>query len=535
MKCKYRVRWFSSKGAFLVLLWTLLVNIHCALLVYLVTDEFHLVTYDSSATLNWSLSIPSILIMFVSAPLSGWLADAKFGNYKVFRVGAVLLFISAVVFCLYMIMKELNLESNHVLKWIILCFIVCFLTIGICACFVTALPLGLDQMPDASSSRITSYITWYVCSLLLGFFLVRGLDLLKKKGLNLEPNESYLGIFCAFFSTICISMVLVLSFAFTPKWLIIEPKSPQSLKTIYKVLKFAAKHKAPLNRSAFTYWEEDIPSRIDLGKSKYGGPFTIEQVEDVKTVLRLLVISVPIFFILLSLTFRINIYDNVQTSSAANVSNVHPTSLTVITLILRHQTLPYAITVTFVFEFLVYPLVWNRLPSILKRIGVVPLTMSLVSLVCFIIMLAYYLSHSSETATEFIVYALYYLFSGILLQVLLTALLEFMCAQSPYNMRGLLVSFVVPFSSLVYATGWIGGQLVSQKVCLLSWCALTLFSLKTLTCFIGFLLFCVLARWYKLRVRDEDFSTQRVVEEVYDRYLTAAAAQSRSANYGTNI
>ena len=36
-----------------------------------------------------------------------------------------------------------------------------------------------------------------------------------------------------------------------------------------------------------TYWEDDIiPSRVDLGKSKYGGPFTIAQVEDVKTILR---------------------------------------------------------------------------------------------------------------------------------------------------------------------------------------------------------------------------------------------------------
>ena len=44
--------------------------------------------------------------------------------------------------------------------------------------------------------------------------------------------------------------------------------------------------------------------------------------------------------------------------------------------------------------------------------------------------------------------------------------------------------------------------------------------------------FCVVAHWYKRRVRDEDYSPQRVVEEVYDRYLTAAAAQSRS--YGTH-
>ena len=52
---------------------------------------------------------------------------------------------------------------------------------------------------------------------------------------------------------------------------------------IYKIVKYAWQHKCPVNRSAFTYWENDIPSRIDLGKNKYGGPFTNEEVEDTKT------------------------------------------------------------------------------------------------------------------------------------------------------------------------------------------------------------------------------------------------------------
>ena len=41
-------------------------------------------------------------------------------------------------------------------------------------------------------------------------------------------------------------------------------------------------------KSAFTYCEDDLPSRTDFGKTKYGGPFTTEQMEDVKTFLRLL-------------------------------------------------------------------------------------------------------------------------------------------------------------------------------------------------------------------------------------------------------
>ena len=66
-------------------------------------------------------------------------------------------------------------------------------------------------------------------------------------------------------------------------------------KNIYKVLKYSWNHKVPEHRSAFTYWEEDIPRRIDLGKSKYGGSFTNEEVEDTKTFLRILPLLLCLF------------------------------------------------------------------------------------------------------------------------------------------------------------------------------------------------------------------------------------------------
>ena len=53
---------------------------------------------------------------------------------------------------------------------------------------------------------------------------------------------------------------------------------------VYKVVACALTNKQPRLRSAFTYWELNIPCHFDLGKMKYGaGPFTTEQVEDVKT------------------------------------------------------------------------------------------------------------------------------------------------------------------------------------------------------------------------------------------------------------
>ena len=502
MKCKYRVRWFSSKGALLVLVWTILVQI--------VNSTAH----RAPVPLNWSLSISLALSGVVSAPLSGWLADAKFGNYKVFRVGAVLLFISAVMNCLLLILEELLWDSNNVLKWTYECSVGILFCVGVCACLVTALPLGLDQMPDASSSSITSYKTWFCCIVFFERFLLKVFT-------TFDNMDKSIYLVLALISALCLSILLASNFLLSPKWLIIEPKSPQSLKTIYQVLKFAAKHKAPLNRSALTYWEEDIPSRIDLGKSKYGGPFTTEQVEDVKTILRFLVVSSLLSIVSLSLIFGID-------EPLSNVLKMHSFTSDV-AYFFAHSPVIYAILATFAFEFLVYPLAKNKLPSILKRITAVPLILTLVSLVCFFLKLASYLSHSSESTTTWIVNVLYTVMSGILSQVVL----EFMCAQSPYHMRGLLVSFLLPLTATSYLVSMRVAVALRHNVCSTHMqCSLISFSVKIVTCFIGFLLFCVVARWYKMRVRDEDYSPQRVVEEVYDRYLTAAAAQSRS--YGTS-
>ena len=49
------------------------------------------------------------------------------------------------------------------------------------------------------------------------------------------------------------------------RFLSIQQTSRNPLKMIVKVLVFAFKHNYPIKRSAFTYWENYIPSRIDLG------------------------------------------------------------------------------------------------------------------------------------------------------------------------------------------------------------------------------------------------------------------------------
>ena len=56
-------------------------------------------------------------------------------------------------------------------------------------------------------------------------------------------------------------------------------------------------------------WEDKIPSRIDLGKRKYGGPFTTEEVKNVKTFLQLLKLLLSLSGILIaSYSLRINLF-----------------------------------------------------------------------------------------------------------------------------------------------------------------------------------------------------------------------------------
>ena len=48
------------------------------------------------------------------------------------------------------------------------------------------------------------------------------------------------------------------------------------------------------------FFEDEIPSGLDLGKAKYGGLFSTEQVEDVKAfygILKVLFAMGPVFFL----------------------------------------------------------------------------------------------------------------------------------------------------------------------------------------------------------------------------------------------
>ena len=54
-------------------------------------------------------NLVSILTVVVVIPLSGWLADQKFGNFKVFKAGCVHMFLGSVLLCLgILVLKNID-------------------------------------------------------------------------------------------------------------------------------------------------------------------------------------------------------------------------------------------------------------------------------------------------------------------------------------------------------------------------------------------------------------------------------------------
>ena len=441
------------------------------------------------------------IITFI--PIAGWLADVRYGNFKVFRFGVLLLFISTVLTCNCLIIKDVRVNPTVTMVATTAAVLVAYL--GVSACTVTALQLGLDQMPDASSDNIISLIEWFIFSALFGVWIS---DIILNSTVScafVDPDNDF--IFFSLYPVLAMSILCCSIFILAPKWLIIEPKSPQSLKIIYQNLKYAAKHKAPLNRSALTYWEEDIPSRTDLGKSRFGGPFTTEQVEDMKTFFKIIVIQIPLFFVSLSIR-KLRVYLDHQPLPSINKCTASLISFT-------YHPCVCAMLVTLISEFIVYPLVKMEPPSILKQIG----------FACFIIVVANIGILSAEIVSYFHDIQIWIeiassIIGGLVnLSFLTNCILLFACAQSPYNMRGLLAGFALLLHVSSLALGEVFFR-ITMRFCDKCYNYIIYSSVMVAITLFGFILYCLLARWYKRRVRDEEYNVHRVVEEVYDRYLS---------------
>lgn len=249
--------------------------------------------------------------LVVLYPVMGWLADSRFGRFRSIQCGIWISWFVSILSSLLAIMKYKLDDPSFLSGFDVVLFSIMGVGLGLFQANI--IQFGVDQLIDASSADLTSYINWYTWTFFASEVVI---DVSQKCGEQFQFHFAFTLV-----PPVCLTLAVLLIIFFN-KHLIIEPVTPNPLKLIFNVLKYARKNKYPKQRSAFTYWDDKRYSRIDLGMNKYGGPFSTEEVENVKTFFRILVlIGMMSSFVGMGYTYvaLINRVVNVSSKSAWNL------------------------------------------------------------------------------------------------------------------------------------------------------------------------------------------------------------------------
>ena len=514
--CKpvYHPRRFKSKGALLILVW----NFLCMSVLHILCHKL----YDK-------VTSKAVFAVFVGIALliAGWLADTRIGRYKVVSTSILIMWIAAVIATISSITAYVYSNQNYQdINKTVLNVILCIMGIGLGGFFVNIIQLGLDQLHDASTTEIKSFIVWFVWTInsqgIVTYFVLK---------CTREKHNIFLFLF------VCINLSLAMIFlSICNHCLIKEPIQQNSLKLVYKVVRYAIKNKCPRQRSAFTYCEDELPSRIDFGKSKYGGPFTTEQVEDVKTFLRfiplIMVGGVLAGSIFTSNTIRDKLYNQFRDTSNESQHYFEATF---------DYTIYFGAAILIpLYETLIYPIFYRCTPRMESQhkiiVGMVALIARVLTLMAYNVISRHNslqmngpnvtipcLFNTSKTALSKSFNCKWItvpdFLSTISLTMLFIGLVELISAQVPFFMKGLIIGMSC-FSFFLSGTLWLVVSLPFTYIH-------SIWGIGTLSC--GFwymllltivdlgiiLIIAILSRWYKKRQRQDVLPNEHFFAERY--------------------
>ena len=238
--------------------------------------------YDS---LLYAILILVICMMFY--PLSGY-TDVCCGRLKTVVVSLIILFVCFIILLtglflgVTIALSAFRHDIRHnrgVFISAVLVRILLLLTfvIGLAGYQPNFVQLGLDQLFEAPSRYLGLFIHYAMWAFQSGALLFIPVFYLSLCSHDAVLNK-ILALACTFLYVLLVAVLLLIS-CWKHQWFHIEPGYQNPYKIVYRILKFAKHHKRPLRRSAFTYSENYIPSRLDFAKERFGGPFTTEQVE----------------------------------------------------------------------------------------------------------------------------------------------------------------------------------------------------------------------------------------------------------------
>ena len=474
--CSIMWRYFKSKQALVIILWYMLLNI-----------SLESIPYTSMAL--WSAMLVAIFFLY---PFFGMVADIWCGRYLMITIGMCITWGGAILVAAY-VANEASFSNIYLVTVLQSAQLV-----GIGIFQANALQFGTDQLKDMSSEHFSSFVHWYVWAQEIASYVY---DWLKVAFDFVTPAYSHLIELLLVAGLI--SLVLCFRFIPTCRWTFENQMkvNPNPYKLIFGVLKFAWRHKQPVKRSAFTFWEENIPSRIELGKLKYGGPYTNENVEDVKTFFRItsLLLSLTAFF-----TCR----------NAFLVTNNAPVSGKFSQLLISRGIVDGLIFISLpLHELVIYPFAKSLYPGMMKRTllgGIVTLFAECMFLILYAIDFS---SNIEETTLGWLTIIRDFCDTfGYLIFTI--SLFEFIVAQSPQSMRGLLIG-------VYYCTAYGISQFAAWILYLpfhengKSLYELIYLTMMTAVGIVGLAIFARASSMYKNRERDEVVNIHQFAESYF--------------------
>ena len=526
ISCKERphFRWIHSKGAILVLLWVILLPLY-EIFIPLTSLFLEALRLPMRGPVVLPISFIQALLVLIPCPIAGWLADVYFGRYQVIKVSLWLLWSGTMFFSFAVCLQMFLSPSNVVTVVMFILYLVALLavTTGAAGFIANSLPFGIDQLSTATGEQLSAFITWFVFSLsiraIISNFFLNG-TCFK----NIIENA----FLWAVTESVLLSIALVLDSLLNKSWIIVEPSTSNPFKLVTKVIKYAWAHKYPEFRSAFTYQDHKRPSRMDYAKGIYGGPFSTEQVEDVKTFLRILSALMPMGAVLVVIAVIIQassvFYLYLDLNSEACYTNR-----------LISSNLPFLTIMVciLIYEFLIYPIFHNYIPSTLIRFGI-GIIISILSIIALLtidigtetdvansICLLDLTSPANNITTFWSI--LPKVLSGLGLLFSATGIFEFVFSQSPHNMKGLFMGAIITtcgffqFLSVSMQMPFILGSLSHVKLVLS--CNSVYFLVLLTVSILCFIVYVLVARGYQRREREDTMRHQNYSEDYYSHYL----------------
>ena len=476
----------------------------------------------------------------------GHLTDVYLTRYRSLKLSYGILIFTA---CAAVVYSGIDLAASSIWKIVIfhrektaVLWIIIFTvySIGLGLFQANAIQFGLDQLLEAPTPKLIAFIHWYYWAQNVGnlaLFYITGSGLIISEEIDLMTNATISqALYNHSSSTVVIPQLvgmtiiligILIRFCTTKKHFYIQKTGLNPFKIIYKVLKYSWKHKVPEHRSAFTYWEEDIPRRIDLGKNKYGGPFTNEEVEDTKTFLRILPLLLSLFGYHLA-GDGYSAPEQLQRTSCPSL----PVLLLIVTNPLHMSTLVAVVGIP------LYRLVIMKAFPRLKNVRM--LTKMWMGLQqhhtvipnetrftrtkeCYIIRTGCnFIEHlemwncqqyNDPVDNTYLWFIIPQLLNGLSSLLVSMTVFEFICAQAPRTTQGLLIGLWYATFSIRYLAVSILDNPITER----SW--LICEGVKGFLILVSLVLFWCVSRRYRYRQRDEIVNVQGMIEDTHDKWL----------------